>query len=112
MAQKSKIEPRPKGTGRLELLPLGVYSDPEPHQSSSLMLPNFKFHSLVLLLFEVFCISSLILSLLSQTNCSLLFRFNSEIESGLVEIVAPSSSFYPDLDAVPLTFGDSRERVR
>lgn len=39
-------------------------------------------------------------------------RFDSEIASGLVEIVAPSPSFYPDLDAVPLTFGDSRERVR
>lgn len=39
-------------------------------------------------------------------------KFDSEIASGLVEIVAPSPSFYPDLDAVPLTFGDSRERVR
>lgn len=39
-------------------------------------------------------------------------RFHSDVDSGLVEIVAPSASFYPDLDAVPLTFGDSRERVR
>lgn len=39
-------------------------------------------------------------------------RFDLDIASGLVEIVAPSPSFYPDLDAVPLTFGDSRERVR
>lgn len=39
-------------------------------------------------------------------------RFPSDVESGLVEIVSPSTSFYPDLEAVPLTFGDSRERVK
>ncbi|KAJ7376863.1 hypothetical protein OS493_032011 [Desmophyllum pertusum] len=39
-------------------------------------------------------------------------RFPSDINSGLIEIVSPSASFYPDLDAVPLTFGDSRERVK
>ena len=42
----------------------------------------------------------------------LYFRFPSDVESGLVEIVSPSTSFYPDLEAVPLTFGDSRERVK
>lgn len=39
-------------------------------------------------------------------------RFPSDVDSGLVEIVSPSPNYYPDLDAVPLTFGDSRERVK
>ena len=45
--------------------------------------------------------------------CILLYlRFPADVECGLVEIVSPSTSFYPDLEAVPLTFGDSRERVK
>ncbi|XP_031555790.1 alpha-1,3-mannosyl-glycoprotein 4-beta-N-acetylglucosaminyltransferase A-like [Actinia tenebrosa] len=39
-------------------------------------------------------------------------RFPLEIGAGLIEIVAPPSTFYPDLNNVPLTFGDSRERVK
>lgn len=45
-------------------------------------------------------------------GCHLLFRFLEDINSGLIEIVSPSESYYPDLDSVPLTFGDSRERVK
>lgn len=39
-------------------------------------------------------------------------RFPIDVGSGLIEVVSPSASFYPDLDTVPLTFGDSRERVK
>ena len=45
-------------------------------------------------------------------GCPLVFRFSGDIHSGLIEIVSPSESYYPDLDSVPLTFGDSRERVK
>ena len=44
--------------------------------------------------------------------CKYICRFRSDVDSGLVEIVSPSYGYYPDLDAVPLTFGDSRERVK
>lgn len=81
MAQKSEIEPRQKGTGRIVLLPLGVYLDPKAHQSSSSCLswvryPHsliFKFYSLVLLLCKMFCISTVGLFCyhLLKANCSL-----------------------------------------
>ena len=51
--------------------------------------------------------------MLKLTYAHLLFcRFPIDVGSGLIEIVSPSASFYPDLDTVPLTFGDSRERVK
>lgn len=39
-------------------------------------------------------------------------RFPSHVESGLIEVVAPSPSYYPDLDSLKITLGDSPERVR
>ncbi|KAF5297422.1 hypothetical protein FQR65_LT01353 [Abscondita terminalis] len=39
-------------------------------------------------------------------------RFPAQIDSGLIEVIAPSPSYYPDLDKLRITLGDSRERVR
>lgn len=39
-------------------------------------------------------------------------RFKEDVESGLIEIVAPSASFYPDLKTIKSTLGDSEERTR
>lgn len=39
-------------------------------------------------------------------------RFKDDVDSGLVEIIAPSASFYPDLKSIKSTLGDSDERTR
>ena len=39
-------------------------------------------------------------------------RFSKEISSGLVEIISPPESYYPDLTNLKETFGDSKERIR
>ncbi|KAG8504889.1 Alpha-1,3-mannosyl-glycoprotein 4-beta-N-acetylglucosaminyltransferase A, partial [Galemys pyrenaicus] len=39
-------------------------------------------------------------------------EFSKEIDSGLVEIISPPESYYPDLTNLKETFGDSKERVR
>uniref|UniRef100_A0ABI7W4D7 Alpha-1,3-mannosyl-glycoprotein 4-beta-N-acetylglucosaminyltransferase A n=1 Tax=Felis catus TaxID=9685 RepID=A0ABI7W4D7_FELCA len=39
-------------------------------------------------------------------------EFSKEISSGLVEIISPPESYYPDLTNLKETFGDSKERVR
>ncbi|XP_030057252.1 alpha-1,3-mannosyl-glycoprotein 4-beta-N-acetylglucosaminyltransferase A [Microcaecilia unicolor] len=39
-------------------------------------------------------------------------EFSTEISSGLVEIISPPFSYYPDLKDVKETFGDSKERVK
>lgn len=40
------------------------------------------------------------------------YRFPKDVESGLIEVVAPHKTFYPNLDNLPLTFGDSKDRVK
>lgn len=45
-----------------------------------------------------------------QTSC--LFRFSTELNSGLLEVISPPAAYYPDLGALKETFGDSRERVK
>ncbi|XP_076262886.1 alpha-1,3-mannosyl-glycoprotein 4-beta-N-acetylglucosaminyltransferase a [Rhynchophorus ferrugineus] len=39
-------------------------------------------------------------------------RHPIHVESGLIEVIAPSHSYYPNLDKLRITLGDSRERVR
>ncbi|XP_024599618.1 alpha-1,3-mannosyl-glycoprotein 4-beta-N-acetylglucosaminyltransferase A isoform X2 [Neophocaena asiaeorientalis asiaeorientalis] len=39
-------------------------------------------------------------------------EFSKEISSGLVEIISPPESYYPDLTNLKETFGDSKERIR
>uniref|UniRef100_A0A671E6R9 Alpha-1,3-mannosyl-glycoprotein 4-beta-N-acetylglucosaminyltransferase A n=1 Tax=Rhinolophus ferrumequinum TaxID=59479 RepID=A0A671E6R9_RHIFE len=39
-------------------------------------------------------------------------EFSKEISSGLVEIISPPASYYPDLTNLKETFGDSKDRVR
>uniref|UniRef100_W5M098 Alpha-1,3-mannosyl-glycoprotein 4-beta-N-acetylglucosaminyltransferase A n=1 Tax=Lepisosteus oculatus TaxID=7918 RepID=W5M098_LEPOC len=38
--------------------------------------------------------------------------FSTELNSGLLEVISPPASFYPDLSSLKETFGDSKERVR
>ncbi|NXL41667.1 MGT4B acetylglucosaminyltransferase, partial [Podilymbus podiceps] len=40
------------------------------------------------------------------------FVFPNEIQSGVLEIISPPASYYPDLSNLKKTFGDSEERVR
>ena len=45
--------------------------------------------------------------------CFVIFcRFKAEIESGLIDIISPPESFYPDLNNLRETFGDPAERVK
>lgn len=39
-------------------------------------------------------------------------RFPSQVESGLIEVVAPSVTYYPSFDKLRITLGDPPERVR
>lgn len=41
-----------------------------------------------------------------------LFRFSTELSSGLLEVISPPVTYYPDLNNLKETFGDSKERVR
>lgn len=41
-----------------------------------------------------------------------MFRFSTELNSGLLEVISPPASYYPDLTNLKETFGDSKERVR
>lgn len=46
--------------------------------------------------------------------CRILFNFrlSDAVNSGLLEIIAPSPGYYPDLKKLRLTLGDSEDRVR
>uniref|UniRef100_A0A3Q3CGD7 Alpha-1,3-mannosyl-glycoprotein 4-beta-N-acetylglucosaminyltransferase A n=1 Tax=Haplochromis burtoni TaxID=8153 RepID=A0A3Q3CGD7_HAPBU len=39
-------------------------------------------------------------------------EFSTELSSGLLEVISPPASYYPDLNNLKETFGDSKERVR
>lgn len=39
-------------------------------------------------------------------------RFSTELNSGLLEVISPPAAYYPDLNNLKETFGDSKERVR
>ncbi|CAG0913331.1 unnamed protein product [Notodromas monacha] len=39
-------------------------------------------------------------------------RFSEHLASGLIEVIAPSPHFYPNLSALPATLGDTPERTR
>ncbi|XP_075990546.1 alpha-1,3-mannosyl-glycoprotein 4-beta-N-acetylglucosaminyltransferase A-like [Anticarsia gemmatalis] len=38
--------------------------------------------------------------------------FPKQVEQGLIEVLSPSPTYYPDLDRLPITLGDSRKRVK
>uniref|UniRef100_A0A8C3CID7 Alpha-1,3-mannosyl-glycoprotein 4-beta-N-acetylglucosaminyltransferase A n=1 Tax=Cairina moschata TaxID=8855 RepID=A0A8C3CID7_CAIMO len=71
---------------------------------------------LIQCLFYVFYLEEfLVLTDLDYVNnvvASLEKEFSTEINSGLVEVIAPPASYYPDLSNLKETFGDSKERVR
>lgn len=39
------------------------------------------------------------------------FRFPNECEAGVIDVISPSSSFYPDLSKLRDTLGDDHQRV-
>ena len=39
-------------------------------------------------------------------------RFPEAVDSGIIEVIAPSPSFYPDMDSLKETFGDTLQRVK
>nr|XP_026500609.1 alpha-1,3-mannosyl-glycoprotein 4-beta-N-acetylglucosaminyltransferase A [Vanessa tameamea] len=39
-------------------------------------------------------------------------EFEKEVETGMIEVISPSATYYPDLDDLPLTLGDSLKRVK
>ncbi|KAK3099227.1 hypothetical protein FSP39_001257, partial [Pinctada imbricata] len=39
-------------------------------------------------------------------------KFPEYIQSGLLEVIAPSPDFYPNLDDIPQTYGDTKDRVK
>lgn len=55
---------------------------------------------------------SLCVTLLDVSNDLLLFRFSTELSSGLLEVISPPAAYYPELTNLKETFGDSRERVK
>lgn len=58
---------------------------------------------------------SLGLSSLVSVPCQLInttYRFPEHLESGLLEVISPPESFYPDMNNLRQTLGDPIERVR
>ncbi|KAJ7397496.1 Alpha-1,3-mannosyl-glycoprotein 4-beta-N-acetylglucosaminyltransferase A [Pitangus sulphuratus] len=51
------------------------------------------------------------LDYVNSVVASLEKEFSTEINSGLVEVIAPPASYYPDLTNLKETFGDSKERL-
>lgn len=51
-------------------------------------------------------------ALVDVTSDLSLFRFSTELSSGLLEVISPPAAYYPDLTNLKETFGDSRERVK
>ncbi|KGL91755.1 Alpha-1,3-mannosyl-glycoprotein 4-beta-N-acetylglucosaminyltransferase A, partial [Charadrius vociferus] len=60
----------------------------------------------------VFFFSQTDLDYVNSVVASLEKEFSTEISSGLVEVIAPPATYYPDLTNLKETFGDSKERVR
>lgn len=56
--------------------------------------------------FKQDCISKNLLPFLSIS------RFPEHLESGLLEVISPPESFYPDMNNLRQTLGDPIERVR
>ncbi|KAL4717431.1 hypothetical protein ACJJTC_000580 [Scirpophaga incertulas] len=47
-----------------------------------------------------------------QTARQIEIQFPKYTEIGLIEVISPSSSYYPDFDSLPVTLGDSLKRVK
>lgn len=39
-------------------------------------------------------------------------RFNTYVENGLIEVLSPSASYYPEMDKLRITLNDPLERVK
>nr|CAD7265883.1 unnamed protein product [Timema shepardi] len=70
---------------------------------------------------QVFCESSAIdhcltekwlVTYLEYTDSPHVHRFQPQVESGLIEVISPPVSYYPDMESLQQTLGDPPERVR
>jgi hypothetical protein len=52
----------------------------------------------------------LVSGVLLVLNC--VVRYPQELASGMLEIIAPSPSYYPDFSKLKETFGDDLQRVK
>ena len=62
------------------------------------------FKRLMCVLFKLFNTVSVV-----NVDC---FRFSMALASGLLEVIAPSPVYYPNLDNIKQTHGDSKERTK
>uniref|UniRef100_A0A2K5LNW1 Alpha-1,3-mannosyl-glycoprotein 4-beta-N-acetylglucosaminyltransferase A n=1 Tax=Cercocebus atys TaxID=9531 RepID=A0A2K5LNW1_CERAT len=67
---------------------------------------------LLLLIVYIFFLSQTDIDYVHGVVANLEKEFSKEISSGLVEVISPPESYYPDLTNLKETFGDSKERVR
>ncbi|XP_059055295.1 alpha-1,3-mannosyl-glycoprotein 4-beta-N-acetylglucosaminyltransferase A-like [Achroia grisella] len=64
--------------------------------------------------------STLIVVMIGETNLEYVINtarqiesmFPKQVEGGLIEVISPTATYYPDLDTLPNTLGDSPKRVR
>lgn len=52
------------------------------------------------------------LEYVKQVAAQIRDQFDSEVQAGLIELISPPTSYYPDLNNLRVTLGDSMERVR
>ena len=52
------------------------------------------------------------LEYVQEIYASIKQRFLTELDSGLIEVISPPVNYYPDLDNLPQSFGDPKERVK
>ncbi|NXV72884.1 MGT4A acetylglucosaminyltransferase, partial [Atlantisia rogersi] len=69
-------------------------------------------HSLLYELPEAQKNDCVIIIFVAEVSVSSLHSFPEEIQSGVLEVISPPPSYYPDLSSLKKTFGDSEDRVR
>ncbi|XP_021954594.1 alpha-1,3-mannosyl-glycoprotein 4-beta-N-acetylglucosaminyltransferase B [Folsomia candida] len=87
--------------------PTQSYLLPTLQNLLSSMSPEEKNDTLIIIFIAEFDVS-----FVESTVNSIIRQFKDDVDSGLVEIIAPSASFYPDLKSIKSTLGDSDERTR
>ncbi|CAD5123099.1 DgyrCDS11473 [Dimorphilus gyrociliatus] len=63
-------------------------------------------------LFIVFVAEPWDLKYVKEVAASVQEHFPAAVDKGLIEVIAPPSEFYPNLNTLQETFGDSKERVK
>ncbi|XP_077302063.1 alpha-1,3-mannosyl-glycoprotein 4-beta-N-acetylglucosaminyltransferase a isoform X2 [Arctopsyche grandis] len=87
-------------------------------EKETYLLPTL--HNLVEAMNSEEAADSLIIVFIAETDMEYVLQtarlienqFPNQIESGLIEILSPPASYYPDFDKLKMTLGDSLERVK